>query len=453
MTKAQVITRFAPSPTGFLHVGNVRTALINWLYSRAQGGKFILRIDDTDTERSKDEYVEGIKRDLTWLGLTWDSMEYQSKRLPYYEEAKQRLITSGRLYPCYESPEELELKRKALLGRNLPPIYDRAALKLTTTDKAEFEAKGIKPHWRFLLADKQLAWTDQVRGEISFQARDISDPILIRADGSMTYMLASVVDDVEMRITHIIRGEDHITNSAIQVQMFEALGATPPSLGHVSLLRSDSAGISKRTGGFDIHSLRQQDIEAMAINSFLSKLGTSDPISARKTLEEVISDFDIHKFGKAVVNYDPEDLLRINTKLLHELDYSKAAERFKELDIEDVDEDFWYAVRPNLHKLTDIKEWLEICKQPFAPHIELQEKDFLKQAIEMLPKGQWDNTTWHQWMESLKNTTGRSGKNLFMPLRKALTAKTSGPELAVLILLLGRDKVIARLQGDDDTRV
>lgn len=436
-----VITRFAPSPTGYLHVGNIRTALVNWLYARACGGKFILRIDDTDIERSKSEYTDAIMRDLEWLGLHWDEVHYQSKRTEVHEAAKNKMIQDGRLYPCYESTEELEVKKKTALSRNLPPIYDRSALKLTAEQKAEYAANGVNPHWRFLMNESQIKWEDGIKGPIHFDPKHISDPVLIRADGTMTYMIASVADDIDLNITHIIRGEDHITNSAVHMQMFEALGAKAPNLSHLALIQSKTGEISKRIGGFDIASLRKAGLHPMAINSFLAKLGSSASIEYRKTLDELIKEFSISNFSKSPTNYDIVELERINTKLTHSLSYKEAVNMMPE----DITEEFWDKVRPNLETISDIKDWWIICCKDLDPNN--PDVQFTTEAANHLPQGSLDENTWSAWIASIKAATGRNGKDLFMPIRIALTGMDHGPELKNLLPILGREKVIKRLQG------
>lgn len=436
------ITRFAPSPTGYLHVGNIRTALIAWLFAKVNNGKFILRIDDTDKERSKSEFTEAIIEDLTWLGLSWDRIEYQSNRLNQYEQLKQQLINMGRLYPCYETIEELEVKKKLMLGRNLPPIYDRAALKLTAQQKEDLEARGIKPHWRFLINEEDISWQDGVKGLITFKAANISDPVLIRADGSMTYTLATICDDCDFGITDIIRGEDHVTNSAIHAQIFKALDRPVPNFSHLSLLKSKEGEISKRLGGFDIKSLRSADIEPMAICSFLAKIGTSDPVEAHDNLEKLIAEFDIHKFSKSPVTYNLDELERINTKLVHNLSFEQVKPRLQHLEI---DNHFWDAVKGNLHTVHEVEMWLKICNTQIS-QAPATDKDFLREAAEVLPNEPFNENTWEQWVTAIKAKTGRSGKALFMPLRQALTGMEHGPELKHILPLIGRAKAIQRLQ-------
>lgn len=438
-------TRFAPSPTGLLHVGNLRTALVCWLYAKGQSGEFVLRLDDTDLERSKDEYAEAIQEDLKWLGLDWDALYKQSDRLDKYEAAKQQLIEMGRLYPCYESQEELGVKRKMLLSRGLPPIYDRAALNLTEEEKAKFEEEGRKPHWRFKLEDQTIAWEDEVRGSVAFEGKNLTDPILIRECGTPTYMLPSTVDDIEMEITHVVRGEDHVSNTAIQIQLFEALGGNVPTFAHLALIKSKDEEISKRKGGFDIQSLREQGIEAMAINSLFGRIGTSDAIEAVPTIDELAQHFDIHHFGRAAAIYDQEELERINAKLLHQLPLASVSERLQELGLDNIDESFWTSVHGNISRLNELTDWWKICKETLEP--EIDDLEFTTTAADLLPEGEWTQETWSVWINEVKSKTGRKGKELFMPIRKALTAAESGPELKDLLPLIGREKAIARLHG------
>jgi glutamyl-tRNA synthetase len=440
-----IVTRFAPSPTGYLHVGNVRTALIAWLHARKSGGKFILRIDDTDTKRSKQEYTDQILRDLEWLGMTWDDIQHQSARLERYEDAKQRLIADERLYPCYESQEELEVKKKILLNRNLPPIYDRGALKLTPEQRQELEAKGTMPHWRFFLKDSEITWHDGVRGDLHFQAKNLSDPVLIRADGSMTYSLASVVDDIDFGVNYIIRGEDHISNSAIHVQMFEALGGQAPNFAHISLLKSKDSGISKRTGGFDIKTLRELGVQPMAICSMLAKMGSSDNIEYRESMEELIAEFSLEKYSKAPVIYDQADLERLNAKMVRAMSFDSIKPTLAAIGADNISPDFWNVARANISNVNDIKEWHHICLDEISPVI--KDQNFTNQAAELLPEGEWSVETWNEWIAKVKDVSGRKGKELFMPIRLALTGMEHGPELKDILPLIGRDKVTARLQG------
>ena len=437
----KVVTRFAPSPTGLLHVGNIRTALVNWLYARAMCGKFILRIDDTDPERSRQEYTDAIMQDLEWLGLTWDEVYYQSKRMDLYEDAKNQMIKSQRLYPCFETVEELELKKKVLLARNLPPIYERGALDLSDDEKAKLIHNGIKPHYRFFMNKKMISWNDGIRGEINFDPSNISDPVLVRGDGTMTYMIATIVDDIDLQITDIIRGEDHITNSAVHVQMFEAMGATPPNFAHLASIKSKDGKISKRLGGFDIKSLREAGVHPMSILSFFSKLGTSDPIEHFKTLESLTASFSMKRFGKAAVNYDLVELERLNGKLTHNLSFEEA----KPFLSNDIQPDFWEKVKTNLNNISEAMDWWKICNSVLTPTITDLELTTLASSV--LPEGEWDENTWNIWMDKLKPMTYKKGKDLFMPIRLALTGLEHGPELKSLLPLLNRIQVTNRLKG------
>jgi glutamyl-tRNA synthetase len=437
------ITRFAPSPTGLLHIGSVRTALICYMIARKSGGKFMLRIDDTDLERSKNEYAQAIEADLKWLGLDWDIFSRQSDRLARYEEIKQQLIKAGRLYPCYETAEELDMNRKMLINRGLPPIYDRVALKLSDAEKKKFEADGIQPHWRFKLEDNAtIEWNDQIKGRVHFETKNLSDPVLIRANGAPTYMLPSAIDDMDFNITNIVRGEDHVSNTAIQIQIFEAMGSKIPNFAHHSLMKTKEGKISKRTGGFDVASLRGEGIENIAICSLMARLGTSENIEPRTSLQELIDNFDISKFSKVAAIYEYEELERINSKVLHITPFNNIKNRE---EASGIDEEFWLTVRPNLNRFAEIKEWVEICKKPLTPIID--DLEFTKQASELLPPEPWDDNTWGAWTNKVKDATGKKGKDLFMPIRKALTALDHGPELKHILPLIGRDKAIARLRG------
>ena len=442
-----VAGRFAPSPTGKLHVGSARTALIVWLWARKNKGTFMLRIDDTDLERSKEENVEDIKAGLTWLGLNWDSFARQRDRAADYERTIQKLKDNGRLYPCYESEEELALKRKVQLSRGLPPIYDREALKLTPEQKAKFEAEGRKPHWRFLLNHEPIKWHDLVRGDVEFNGKDMSDPVLVREDGRPLYHICSVIDDIDYKVTHIVRGEDHVTNTATHKQMFEALGATPPQFAHVTLLGDMSGGkLSKRKGGFEIRSLREEvGIEPMALISLVARIGTSDPIEPLFTMQEVIDSFDFAKFSRNLPKFDEDELYRLNGKILHQTPFAAVRERLAALGLSDIDEHFWNAVRPNLEILSDIRDWWQVAKGPVKPVI--QDAEFAKIAADLLPTDPWDNTTWQKWTDQIKAKTNRKGKELFMPLRAAITGQDHGPEMKELLPLVGRERVLERLKA------
>ncbi len=445
----QVITRFAPSPTGYLHIGNARGAIINWLYTKKHNGQFILRFDDTDLERSKQEYKDAIICDLKWLGLEWDQSFMQSSRLERYATIKELLLQNGRLYPCFETQEELEMKRKLQLASGKPPIYDRTGTKLTKEQIAEYIAKGKKPHYRFLMHDSSISWNDMIKGNLKYEGSKLGDPIVIREDGTMTYMLCSVIDDIDYNITDIIRGEDHVTNTAVQIQMFEALGATAPNFGHFSLVKAKDEKISKRVGGFEIADLREEvGLEAMAINSFFALIGSSKAITPYANLAELVGEFDITHFSKSPTTYLPEELHRLNHKLLIHLEYNQVKERLQELMHQEqtggqVSEQFWLAVRPNLEKLRDIKDWWRIC---FAPQkVTGLDQDFLKIAASLLEDKAITVDTWGEWTRQISLETGRKGKDLFMPLRLALTGMEHGPELKNLLPLLPRKEIIERL--------
>ncbi|MCB9988841.1 MAG: glutamate--tRNA ligase [Rhodospirillales bacterium] len=440
-----VKVRFAPSPTGYLHVGNVRTALITWLFCQSQNGHFLLRIDDTDLERSKAEYETAIEDALVWLGCVWDEKARQRDRTARYAELIEKLKADGRLYPCYETPEELALKRKSQLSRGLPPIYDRGALELSAEQRAAYEAEGRKAHWRFKLEHTPIIWQDMVRGEVKFHGADLSDPVLIREDGSPLYHLCSVIDDIDYNMTHIVRGEDHVSNTAAHIQMFEALGAPVPLFAHLPLL-SDSEGgkLSKRMGSLSVHELRDNEgLEPMAIFSLMARLGSSDPIEPFTDLQPLIDSFDFAKFGRGTPKFDVEELMRLNAKILHSTAFDDVNVRLANMGFPELDEHFWESVRPNLSRLDDIKEWARVAHGPVDPVIE--EPEFIAQALDLLPPAPWDENTWMTWANAVKEATGRKGKQLFMPLRQALTGMDHGPELAVLLPLIGPEKAANRL--------
>ncbi|WP_341764035.1 glutamate--tRNA ligase [Candidatus Tisiphia endosymbiont of Beris chalybata] len=440
----KIITRFAPSPTGMLHIGNSRTALINWLYARQHNGKFILRFDDTDLERSKEEYKKAIEEDLKFLGLNWDQTFAQSTRLEKYEFVKRLLLEKNRLYPCFETPEELGLKRKLQLSQGLPPVYDRASLQLTKEQISDYIRQGKKPHYRFLISHTAIRWQDMIKGEIRYEGKNLSDPIVVREDNSMTYMLCSVIDDIDFSITDIIRGEDHVTNTAVQVQMFEALEAKIPNLAHLSLVVARDEKISKRLGGFEIASLREESgLEPMAINSFFSLLGSSTPISPFKNLDELVKCFDITNMSKSPTIYLSEELERLNHKLLISLSFKEVQDRLRKIGCEEVNESFWLAVRANLQKLPEIKEWWNICYTQLTR--EELDKGFLKQAADLLEDKPIEIDSWGIWTKKIMEVTGKKGKEVFLPLRLAITGRQSGPEMSVLLPLLSRAEIIKRL--------
>ncbi len=437
--------RFAPSPTGRLHAGNARIAVLNWLMAKKAGGCFLLRMDDTDTERSTDEYAASIQTDLKWLGLEWDEFAVQSHRMDRYELAVEKLKADARLYPCYETPEELGLKRKVALQAGRPPIYDREALKLTAEDIAKYETEGRKAHWRFKLNHADIDWNDLVRGEAHFKGQHLTDPVLIREDGRPLYTLTSCVDDIELEVTHVLRGEDHVSNTAVQVQLFEALGGKVPEFAHISLMvGADGSGLSKRLGSLSLGSLRDEEgLEPMALNSYLARLGTPDPIEVRQTPAALTELFDIGRFGRATPRFDPVELGHLNAKVLHEADFDSIKSRLQD----GFDSELWEVVRPNLEKLSDTQSWYDICRGEVTPDIADEDAEFLTLAAKHLPEGSWDQGTWKELTSVLKSETGRKGKQLFMPLRKALTGQQHGPELAQLLPLIGRTRAEARLKG------
>lgn len=441
-----VITRFAPSPTGKIHIGNLRPAIINWLYARNQNGQFMLRIDDTDVERSREDYVEGIKRDLNWLGLNWDFEARQSQRFEKYDAVVERLKNEGRLYPCFESAAELERKRKRQMAQGKPPVYDRAALKLDDHDRAKLAADGVKPHWRFKLEDRAVSWCDLVRGEQSIEASSLSDPILIREDGTYLYTLPSVVDDIEFKITHIIRGEDHVANTGAQIQIFEALDAAPPVFAHHNLIvGKEGEGLSKRLGSLSIESFREAGIEAMAVVSHAATIGTSNDIAPHLATDSISADFSFDKISRAPARFDVAELALINAKLLHETPFETVAARLEALDIHGGGA-FWEAVRGNLEKIDDVKIWWAVVQGPIAPVIE--DAAFCETARGLLPESDFDESSWGAWTKRIKEETGAKGKALFHPLRLALTGQDNGPELKGLLPLIGRERAIKRLQGE-----
>ena len=442
-----ISVRFAPSPTGLLHVGNIRLALVNWLFARKAGGSFLLRLDDTDFERSTPEFAAAIEADLSWLGLAWDRWARQSDRLQRYVGAVKRLEADGRLYPCFESADELGLKRKSLLARGLPPLYDRAALRLTDRDRDRYQAEGRRAHWRFKLDHAPVRWNDLVRGPVQFEGAALSDPVLVREDERPLYTLSSVVDDIDFSISHVIRGEDHVANTAVQIQLWQALGGAVPEFAHLPLLTDASGqGLSKRLGSLSVQSLREDDgLEPMALLSLLARLGTADSIEPLRNLAELVAGFDMSRVSRATPKFDAEELKRLNARLLHETPFAEAKPRLEALGFAGVDERFWLAVRPNLGRLADAADWWQVTHSPVAPT--LPDQDFTRAAAALLPPEPWDENTWSAWVERVKAETGAKGKALFLPLRLALTGREHGPELKNLLPLIGRERALARLSG------
>lgn len=437
-----ITTRFAPSPTGRLHVGNIRTAVHNWLWARKHGGHFLLRIDDTDLARSNEDNVAAIRTDLAWLGLIPDEEARQSQRFALYETQFERLRAAGRVYACYESSEELELRRKILLGRGLPPVYERTALTLDADAIRRYEAEGRRPHWRFKLDhDAPIDWNDLVRGPQRFDPRLLSDPVIRRADGSWLYMLPSAIDDIDMGISHVVRGEDHVSNTATQIQMFTALGSPPPTFAHEALLTGSEGKLSKRLGSLGVDSLRETGIEPMALIALLARIGTSDPVEPVTSLEALLDRFDFSRFGRAPARFDEAELASLNARILHQTDHAAVADRLPG----DMDEAGWLAIRPNIARLADAHDWWQVVRGPVSSRADPGDKDFLRQAALLLPLIDWSGNPWADLVSRLKPISGRSGKALFLPLRRALTGRDHGPEMPALLRLIGREQAETRL--------
>jgi len=435
------VTRFAPSPTGNLHIGNIRTAILNWLFARSTGGRFVLRIDDTDVERSEDRYVDSIRADLAWLGLTPDAEVRQSERFALYERRFDDLRAAGRIYPAYETQQELELKRKILLGRGLPPVYDRAALALSDADRAKLEADGIRPHWRFKLDPGAIEWHDLIRGPQHFDAATMSDPVIRRADGSWLYMLPSVIDDVDMGISHVVRGEDHVSNTALQLQMFAAMNAPLPTFAHAALLTGAEGKLSKRLGSLGVEHFRGEGIEPQAIVALLARIGTSDPVEPFVDPAPLIAAFDFARFGRAPARFDEGELAQLNARIVHQLDFAAVADRLPA----GMDDAAWYAFRPNLTTIADAANWWHVVVGPISAATDPEDREFLATAHCIAGEIDWIGDPWHALTNALKDATGRKGKQLFLPLRRALTGMDHGPDMAALLPLIGRYRALERL--------
>lgn len=438
----RVVTRFAPSPTGQLHVGNIRTALHNWLLAKKAGGRFLLRIDDTDQARSEERFVDGIRQDLTWLGLAWDGEERQSARLAIYDTAFERLKAAGRVYPCYETSQELDLKRKIALGRGLPPIYDRAALKLTDAERAAKEAEGVAPHWRFLLDHGEpIEWQDGIRGAQHFEAAQLSDPVVRRADGSWLYMLPSAVDDIEMGVTDVLRGEDHVSNTALQIQMFTALGAQAPRFAHEALLVGAEGKLSKRLGSLGAEAFREQGLEPETLVALLARLGTSQPVEPIADRAVLMESFELAHFGRAPARFDEAELARLNAAIVHQLSFAAVKDRLPT----GMGEAAWEAIRPNLATVSDAAEWWNVVTGPIErPTFDEETRAYLAVAARLLA---WGDDPWSALTAALKEQTGRKGKALFHPLRQALTGRDSGPDMHTLLPLIGEVEARRRLEA------
>ena len=432
------VTRFAPSPTGYIHVGNLRTALMNYLIARKSGGQFILRLDDTDQERSKQEYADGIMADLDWLGLHWDRVEKQSLRMDRYREAADGLRAAGRFYECFESPVELDLKRKKQLNMGKPPVYDRSSLHLSEAEKASKRAEGREGYWRFLLNQSRIEWQDGILGDLSIDAGSLSDPVLIRADGQVLYTFASSVDDIDMGVSFIVRGADHVTNTATQIQIMRAMGGTPPSFAHHSLLTGPQGEeLSKRLGVLALRDLRARGVEPMALLSLMARLGSSKPVELFGSMEELIAGFDVESFGAAPTKFDDADLFPLTRHYVSGLPFAAVAERVASLGVPvDMAELFWSVAKGNITILADLEGWWTLFRDGAEPLVDAEDVDFVKAAVAMLPAKPWTHDTWHAWTETVKAATGRKGKGLYRPLRRALTGRDAGPEMADVMPLL-----------------
>jgi glutamyl-tRNA synthetase len=439
-----VVTRFAPSPTGRLHVGNLQQALRNWLFARAQGGRLLLRIDDTDAERSEERFVDAIREDLAWLGIVADAEVRQSPRTTHYETRFAQLVEAGRVYPAYETAQELDLKRKVLLGRGLPPVYDRAALKLSDGERARLEADGVRPHWRFRLDHgAALQWDDLVRGPQLFDPATMSDPVVRRADGSWLYMLPSAIDDLELGVTHVVRGEDHVSNTALQLQMFTAMGSGPPRFAHTPLLTGAEGKLSKRLGSLGVDHFREAGIEPQALRALLARLGTSDPVEPLLDADALAAGFAFDRIGRAPARFDEAELATVNARVVHTLSFEAVAGRLPA----GMDAAAWAAVRPNLATVADAADWWAVIEGPVTPATEEGDRDYLTQAAALAGEIDWAGDPWHALTDRLKAATGRKGKALFLPLRRALTGREQGPDMAALLPLIGRERAVARLAG------
>ncbi|MEM1162066.1 MAG: glutamate--tRNA ligase [Pseudomonadota bacterium] len=429
------VTRFAPSPTGYLHVGNLRTAVLNWLVTAKAGGTFILRIDDTDPERSRQEYTDQIKRDLEWLGLTWDREEHQSAHLDRYHAAADRLRAANRLYDCYETPLELDLKRKKQLNAGKPPVYDRSALTLTNADREALQ-QDRNAHWRFLLDQEEIRFHDLIRGEEKVDAASVSDPVLIRGDGQLLYTLASVVDDAEMGVTHVVRGADHVTNTGVQIQIFNALDYAAPSFAHNSLLTDAEGGaLSKRLGTLALKDLREAAVEPLALVAYMARLGSNQPVEVVTDLKALVDSFDLGGFGLTPTKFDADDLTLHSAKTLRAMPFEAVSARLAEAGVPQP-EAFWAAIGPNLDRMDEVPAWLDLLANGTAPKIEADDADFVADALKALPPQPWDDTSWKIWTDAIKTSSGRKGRALFQPLRRALTGRDHGPDMGALMALM-----------------
>ena len=448
-----ICVRFAPSPTGYMHIGNLRTALLNRLFAdrlhfmTGEDVTYVLRMDDTDLERSKPEYEQAVYEDLKWMGIPWDRLEHQSARLERYRAVVDELKRQGRIYACYETAEELEYKRRRQRTRGLPPVYDREGMRLSDERRKAYEAEGRRPHYRFVLEHRETSWDDLVRGHCAYNGEHLSDPVIVREDGTFPYMLPSVIDDMDFGITHIIRGEDHVTNTAVQIQMFEALGGRIPVFGHPPLLTGREGKLSKRLGSLSSRELRENGIEPMTIACLLARLGTPDPVVVCRNLKDLSEMFDLSRFGRAQPHFDPDELFKLNPRILHAMSLDDINARLTQKGKAPVSEAFWKAVAPNVAKVDDVAEWADVCAAGRVFPLNGEDREFCRQAAAFLPEGEMTENTFSEWTGLLKGETGRKGKELFHPLRLALTGREQGPELKMLLPVFGREETLNRLQG------
>ncbi|WP_407065644.1 glutamate--tRNA ligase [Devosia sp.] len=439
-----IIVRYAPSPTGRLHLGNARPALLNWFFAQSHGGQYILRMDDTDFARSTRTSADGIEADLAWFGISPSLLVRQSERTALYDQAVVTLKASGRLYPCYETEDELDRRRKRARALGNPPIYDRAALKLTDDDRARLEAEGRKPHWRFKLDGRPVQFSDLIKGPQTVNTASMSDPVLVREDGSYLYTLPSVVDDIDLKISHVIRGEDHVSNTGTQIEIFEALGGAVPQFGHHNLLTdAEGQGFSKRLGSLSLSDLREQGYEAIAVGIMAALTGTSLSIEPYASFADIAAKLDLSMISHGPARFDPAELDSLNARILHTMSFETAQPRLAALGLDN--EAAWTLLRENLARFGDIVELSKLITGPVEPVIAAEDRDFITAARELLPAEPWDETTWSTWTNALKASTDRKGKALFLPLRMALTGRHDGPELKSLLPLVGRKACLDRL--------
>ncbi|MCY4261405.1 MAG: glutamate--tRNA ligase [Rhodobacteraceae bacterium] len=430
-------TRFAPSPTGLLHVGNIRTALFNYLVARQAGGTFILRFDDTDRARSRQEFIDAIRHDLEWLGLVWDEEVRQSDRLDRYADRAVTLRANGLLYECFESSDELDLKRKLQRQQGKPPIYDRAALRLTDSERTTLR-QNTAGYWRFHLDGSEITWTDGIQGPVTIGTANVSDPVLVRADGQYLYTFASVVDDIDMQITDIVRGADHLTNSAVQIPLIQALGSQPPRFTHHSLLVGPGgAPLAKRDNSLSIATLREQGIEPLVILSRLASLGTADGVRIVHTLDALVDSFNVTAFNANSTTYSAGDLPGLNSDYLRNLDYAAIASHIHALGVPDrIAPQFWSTLRSNISNRSDLDSWWAILRDGVAPDIPREDQEFVTHALTLLPPPPYSESTWQTWTAAAGKSGGRSKSALYRPLRLALTGRETGPSMRDLMPLM-----------------